>query len=91
MVQLLKVINGLVVINPDELPKIKEPSRVTRSSFPADVITFEQPQCRTKTYQDSFMIRACRIWNIIPVTLRKKSVPLSFLNLVYWNTIILFY
>ena len=24
------------------------------------------------------MIRVCRIWNIIPITLRKKSVPLSF-------------
>ena len=81
----------IVVINPEVLPKIKQPTKVTRSSVPADVIIFEQPLYRTKTYQDSFMIRACRIWNIIPITLSKKSVPLSFLNLVYWNTIILLY
>ena len=53
--------------------------------------TFVPKRCKTATYQRSFFVRSCRIWNTLPEQLRDKNVALnsykrSLLN-YYLNTL----
>ena len=61
MVFFFKATHGLVSLKSSILPVIRT-SRPTRSST-SNVAKFVTRKCKTTTYQRSFFIRTCRIWN----------------------------
>ena len=72
-----KAINNLITIDPSILPTPHVPQRTTRSSATTDVLSFRPKKCRTVTYQRSFFVRTCRIWNVMPQSLRRSGVSLG--------------
>ena len=55
MVFFLKIVHGLVSVDPSIIPKARI-TRPTRSSS-SGVIKFVEPKCQTGTYQKSIIIR----------------------------------
>ena len=58
-------VNNLVFKDSEALPATRQSTRSTGSSS-RNVITYTSKRSRTVTYQRSFFIRACRIWNVLP-------------------------
>ena len=73
---LFKAINGLIHIDSDVLPVMRDTGRTTRSNKDK-AVTLTQKKCKTATYQRSFFVRVCRTWNTLPANLRDKNVSLS--------------
>ena len=57
-----KLTHGLVNVNSSVLPEVRKYGRRTRSST-SNVNKYIIKKCKTTTYQKSFLIRTCRIWN----------------------------
>ena len=77
-------VNSLIVIGSNVLPPLKSTVRTTRSCSNQDISTFTPKNCRTVTYQRSFTVRTCRVWNTLPHHLRLRTVSLeSFKNQLY--------
>lgn len=73
-----KAINGLIQVDSEVLPVVRDTGRATRSSSNNKAAIFTQRRpVKTATYQRSFFVRVCRIWNTLPEPLRDTSVSLS--------------
>ena len=69
--------NGLVCVSEEINPERKHGNlRTTRAMSNSDIITFRIRECRTVTFQGSFMNRTARVWNILPAELRHQSLTL---------------
>ena len=62
MIVFYKAMQNLVSLNGSILP-LKRVARTTR--YTNTVIKFVPKNCKTTTYQESFFIRTCRIWNTL--------------------------
>ena len=93
MVFFFKVTHNLVNLKPSVLPVVRKSSRTTRASTgiaPKYIV----PRCKTSTYQRSFLVRCCRIWNVLAEDLELtmnnlntfKSAMLSYYVLCLNNT-----
>ena len=71
-----KAVNNLIYVNKEVLPVVRNVGIVTRSSS-SNAVSFILKKCKTVTYQRSFFVRACRIWNILPLHLRNKDLSLA--------------
>ena len=58
------------------LPSLNSNRRETRSSDPNHQ-TFRTRQCKTTTYQKSFLNRSTRVWNVLPKALRSNNISLN--------------
>ena len=63
MVFFFKIIYGLVSVDPSIIPiaRITRPTRCSSSG----VIKFVEPKCQTVTYQNSYIIRCIRVWDVV--------------------------
>ena len=69
--------HGHVSIDTHLLPPPTNNNRkVTRSSDP-EHLTFTTKQCKTTTYQRSYLNRTSRLWNILPRDLTGKNISLT--------------
>ena len=71
-----KAINNLITVSDDVLPPLIIPSRLTRSSANANVVSFRPRKCKTFTYQRSYFNRTTRTWNSFPQHLRLKDLTI---------------
>ena len=72
-----KLTPGHVSIDTDLLPSPTNVNiRETKSSDP-DHLTFTTKQCKTTTYQTSYLNRVTRLWNILPRDLTGKNISLN--------------
>ena len=71
-----KAVNNLVFKDSKALPVSRQFTRSTRSSS-SSAITYIPKRSRTVTYRRSFLIRACRTWNVLPAELRKNHISLA--------------
>ncbi len=55
------------------LPSLNSNGRETRSSDPNHQ-TFTTKQCKTTTYQKSFLNRSTRVWNVLPKALKATTL-----------------
>ena len=74
-----KAVNNFVFIDSKALPVSRQFTRSTRSSS-SSAITYIPKRSRTVTYRRSFLIRACRTWNVLPAELRKNHISLASLK-----------
>jgi hypothetical protein len=84
MIFFFKIIHGLVIIDHTVIPMARN-TRSTRSSA-SNVIKFVVPKCKTTTYQRSYFVRTCRVWNVLA-----DELCLSTNNLISFKTIMLNY
>ena len=90
---LFKVIHKLVNLKPSVLPVIRTASRPTRAST-GNAPTYTIPRSKTATYQRSYFVRTCRIWNALAEELKLtmdnlstfKSTMMSYYILSLCNT-----
>ena len=92
MVLFFKVTHNLVNLKPSVLPvvRISRPTRASTGNAP----TYTIPRCKTATYQRSFFVRTCRIWNTLAEELKLtmdnlsnfKSTMMSYYMLALINT-----
>ena len=71
-----KTVNNLIYVNKEVLPVVRNVGIVTRSSS-SSAVSFIPMKCKTVTYQRSFFVRACRIWNVLPLHLCHKDLSLA--------------
>jgi hypothetical protein len=64
MVLLYKLINNYTYIDENAPPIIAESGK-TRRETNENVIRFVMPFAKTVTYQSSYLIRACKTWNVL--------------------------
>jgi hypothetical protein len=64
LILFFKITHGLVILNSDYTPAILVTRRTTRSTS-SNTLKYVIPKCRTTTYQKSFLVRACRLWNYL--------------------------
>jgi hypothetical protein len=64
LILFFKITHGLVTLNPQVSPAILATRRTTRSTS-SNKLKYVIPKCRTTTYQKSFLVRACRVWNYL--------------------------
>ena len=64
LILFFKITHGLVTLNPQVSPAIFATRRTTRSTS-SNKLKYVIPKCRTTTYQKSFLVRACRVWNYL--------------------------
>jgi hypothetical protein len=76
MVLLYKLINNYTYIDESALPIIAE-SGITRRETNENVIRFVIPFAKTVTYQSSYLIRACKMWNVLNSDLRNRDIGLQ--------------
>ena len=76
MVLYFKLIHGIMNIDIQLLPSLNSNGRETRSSDPNHQ-TFTTKQCKTTTYQKSFLDRSTRVWNVLPKPLRSNNISLN--------------
>lgn len=77
--------NGLVDINSNLLPSPRQTGRTTRSTYDQNLLTFVSKKCRTLTYQRSFFIRTCRVWNTLPASIRLKDLTFKVFKTKLYN------
>ena len=77
MVFFFKIINKLIYLDNNSLPKTKEPQRLTRSCTRAEGTNFEERLCRTSTYSRSYLIRSTRTWNALPKEIPRQTTSLQ--------------
>ena len=70
-----KLTHGLVNVNSSVLHEVRKHGRRTRSST-SNVNKYIIKECKTSTYQKSFLIRTSRIWNCL------AELPLNRLFLI---------
>ena len=68
-----KAVNNLICVTKEMLPVVRNVGIVTRSSS-SNAVSFIHKKCKTATYQRSFFVRACRIWNVLPLHLCNKDL-----------------
>ena len=78
-----KIAHGLVTINPDILPTVLLNQLITRSTS-SKTPKYVIPKCRTTTYQKSFLVKACTLWNEIA---DEQNITIWTLHLLYWKFI----
>ena len=76
MVLLYKLINNYTYIDESALPIIAESGK-TRRETNENVIRFVIPFAKTVTYQSSYLIRACKTWNVLFSDLRNRDIGLQ--------------
>ena len=64
LILFFKITHGLVTRNPNVSPAIHVTRRTTRSTS-SNPLKYVITKCRTTTYQKSFLVRACRVWNYL--------------------------
>ena len=79
-----KLTHGLVNVNSSVLPKVRKYGRRIRSST-SHVNKYIIKECKTTTYQKSFLIRTSRIWNCSADELDLSSSTLASLKSVIFN------
>ena len=83
LVFFFKITHGLVNVDPSVLPDVRKYRR-TRSTT-TNVNKYIPKKCKTTTYQKSFLVRACRIWNCLVDELDFSLVTLTSFKLVLFN------
>ena len=74
MIFFYQATHNLVSLNGSVLP-VKRVARTTRYTNTA--IKFVPKKCKTTTYQKSFFIRTCRIWNILTSIINIETQTLT--------------
>ena len=74
MIVFYKAMQNLVSLNGSILP-LKRVARTTR--YTNTVIKFVPKNCKTTTYQESFFIRTCRIWNTLASIINIETQTLN--------------
>ena len=64
LILFFKITHGLGTRNPNVSPAIHVTRRTTRSTS-SNPLKYVITKCRTTTYQKSFLVRACRVWNYL--------------------------
>ena len=82
MIFYYKATHNLVSLNGSVLP-VKRVARTTRYTNTA--IKFVPKKCKTTTYQKSFFIRTCRIWNILASIINIETQTLNSFKTVFNN------
>ena len=78
MVQLFKIINNIIYVDKDIVPKVKTTRKSTRSGDKIDgTLVLEEQLCRTCTYARSYMVRSKRVWNALPAEMRRNFTSLA--------------
>ena len=78
LISFFKITHGLVETS--ALPVIHDARKTTRSS--SSNSTKYVPKCKTTTYQQSFLIRTCRIWNTLVDELNFDTDSFNFFKFV---------
>ena len=72
---LYKILSNLVIIPENIRPK-EVLSRTTRHSSVKENIKLRVPFAKTVTFQTSFFIRSCKVWNILESELTDRNINL---------------
>ena len=83
LVFFFKITHGLVNVDSSVLPDVRKYRR-TRSTT-TNIKKYIPKKCKTTTYQKSFLVRACRIWNCLADELDYSLVTLTLFKSVLFN------
>ncbi len=84
LVFFFKITHGLVTLNTQAFLLIPITRRSTRSTS-TNIVKYVISKCKTTTYQKSYLIRSCRIWNTLADELNLKMDNLTTFKSVLFN------